>query len=325
MKKIAITAVLLALFTAGAAAEIVERIVARVNDEIVTMYDIREKMKDMRYQYRQLRKSLPAGYRAQRKLALDELINNMLVMQKAKKDGVVVSRVEVEDRLEKQAKSRKMTLAQFKKALKKKKIAYQKYFDQVRKQLVIRKLFRKTAAKDKGFRPTEKQVKAYYDKLKKTKPKKISMYRIQHIFIYLHPSAGFTQRLKVEKRIEGARKLVKAGYGLAYVARRYGARFKDFGYVQPGRNKIPRYVMPVFMSKYGKFQVFKGKKKDFKIVNEVPGWPGYHALKIVDIKPIPFKDVKHYIASILMQKRMASSLENWIKSLRKSAKITINL
>ena len=320
MKKAVVLLVLLTIFAGYAAAEIVERIVARVNDEIVTMYDIRQKINDLRFEYKQMRKTLPRGSKRLRKLALDKLINNLLVMQKAKKDGVVISRVEVEDRLEKQAKRQKMTMAQFKKELQKKKITYQQYFDQIRKELIIRKLFQKAAKKDKKFKPTDADIQAYYNKLLKTKPKAISMFRVQHIFIYLHPSAGFTKRMRVEKRIEGARQALKRGSSLGYIARRYRARFKDFGFIIVKRGlKLPRYVYPIF----GK-SMFKGKKKDFKIVNEVPGWPGYHALKIVDVKPIPLEKVKNTIRGLLLQKKMAESLDNWIKSLRKSARIAIN-
>jgi len=320
MKKRVLILVLLFVFAGSVTAEIVERIVARVNDDIVTIYDIKQQIAYLRYESRELRKPLPRSYRKLRKLALDKLINNLLVMQKAKKDGVAVSRLDVEDRLEKLAQSRKITLAQFKEELKKKNTSYEQYFDMIRKRLVIQKLFRKAAAKDKEFKPSEKEIQAYYEKLLKTQPQKISMYRIQHIFISLPPSTGFKRRMRVEKRIAGARAALKRGHNLAYIARRYGARFKDFGFVilRPGLD-LPRYLYPIFAR-----NMHAGKTKDFKIVDEVPGWPGYHALKIVAVKPVPFEKIKDTIASLMLHKKMARSLEKWIQSLRKSARIKIN-
>jgi len=304
------------LFSFALSAEIVESIVAKVNDEIITMHDVRAKMSDVRVEYRRLKKGLP---RDLKKTALDLLINDILVMQKAKKDGVVVSRLEIEDRISKMLQTQKLTLEQFKKKLITEGQNYEQLFSEMRKRLIIQKLFRKSISDTSGgIKLKDEEVLAFYETLKKTNPLHLTSYHIQHIYIYLNPGADFSTRLTVEKRIEKARTQVKAGWALPLVARSNGARFKDFGFVKISPD-LPKYLYPVFDK-----NMYVGKYKDFKIVNEIPGVPGYHAVKVVGAKPIDFEDVKDRIRQLLMEKKMAESMEDWVKNLRKEARIVFN-
>lgn len=315
MKKFVTAVCLLLVFSLNA--EIVEKIVARVNDEIITMQDVEEKVKDLQSEYARQNKPAPGGLA---KTALDQLINDMLVMQKARKDGVVVSKLEVEDRMNKMLAAQNLTLEEFKKKLQAEKQSYEQVFSDMHRRLIIQKLFQKAMADkdggDKQFK--EEDVKAFYEQLRKDNPIHLTSYRVQHLYIPLSPAASFTDRLAVEKRIDKAREDVKRGFPLATVAGRYGARFKDFGFVKISPD-LPKYLYPVFDK-----NMYAGKYKDFKIVDEIPGFPGYHAVKVVELKPVPFEDVKDRIQQLLMEKKMADSMQDWVKNLRKEARIVIN-
>ncbi len=95
------------------------------------------------------------------------------------------------------------------------------------------------------------------------------------------------------------------------IAGRHGARFKDFGFVKISPD-LPKYLYPVFDK-----NMYVGKYKDFKIVDEIPGVPGYHAVKVIETKPVPFDEVKDRIQQLLLEKKMADSMQDWVKNLRR--------
>ena len=81
---------LMLVFVSYSRAEIVERIVARINDEIVTLTELEEA-------YQGLTSALPGGEELPSKRELlERMVENRLLFQEAKRQGIKVSEGEVQ-------------------------------------------------------------------------------------------------------------------------------------------------------------------------------------------------------------------------------------
>ncbi len=95
----------------------------------------------------------------------------------------MVSKLEVEERLNKMLTAQNLTMDQFKKRLQAEKQSYDQVFSDMHRRLIIQKLFQKAMAdKDGGSKQLkEEDVKAFYEKLRKDNPIHLTAYRVQHI------------------------------------------------------------------------------------------------------------------------------------------------
>jgi len=287
-------------------AKIIEKIVVKVNDEIITMYDIYLKTRAIRTQYIRSRKRVPRNLR---KHALDQLIGEKLISQIAKKKGVIVSKNEVDDRMKKIIKRRKMTEKQFIAQLKKEKLSMAKFRAQMKLMLSRQKLFRKSK-KFANLKPNDKEIMKFYNKLK---PKQ---FHVMHLYIRLNPHASFTVRARVENRIGKVRKMLKANkWNFAYIMR-FADIKKDYGFILPKR-EMPKYLFPVFSGR-----MYAGKMKEFRVVNEIPGYAGFHAVFVRATRLVPIAKIRSRIANMLYEKKLAGAVDAWVKTLRKDAVIT---
>lgn len=291
-------------------AVIVERIAVRVNDDIITMYQIRTKAEQIKSEYRQLRRRVPGNLY---KYAREQLIDEILVMQKAKKEGVLVNRLEIEDRISKLIKARNLTLKQFKQMLAKEGGSYKLFYERMKVKLTLQKLFNKVQRdREKSLTPSDKELLQHYRTMT------LEEYRIWHLFIYLSPRAKFSTRQAIETRIEKVRAALKQNrWKMPAIARYNRAQFKDFGYVQPNP-KLPKYLFPIFSGK-----LWVGKYKEFRIVNELPRYPGFHAIMVAGKRKIPFEKAKALVRNSLYEKKMGDAVERWVQTLRKDADIDI--
>ncbi|MBS1229701.1 MAG: SurA domain protein [Proteobacteria bacterium] len=113
-----------------------DRIVAVVNEEVVTLYELRTRL-DLAV--RQLQKQgtpLPARDVLEKQM-LERLVMDKVQLQHAKETGIKVDDAQLEQALQRIATSNKMSLAQLREALKKDGIAYPKFREEIRDEMTI--------------------------------------------------------------------------------------------------------------------------------------------------------------------------------------------
>ncbi len=305
-KKVMSAVLVMVMFlTVNLSGKIIERIVVKVNDEIITSYDVDQKVKELRKEKRRMPRNV-------KKYAQEQLINEKLVFQKAKKVGVMVTRIEVEDRIQKMASSNSKTLKEFKKVLKNEGYDYKEFYDKIKKQIIMQKLFHKESSSDKSkynLKSTDKEIKDYYKK------SKLKEYNVLHMYVRLSPNASFSTRSKAEDRMKKIKVALKKNkWNFSNIAKRYSDSWKDYGFIIPGP-KTPRFLFPLFKSPHA------GKLVDFRVVTELPKFPGFHAVFLKKMRRIPLEKVKRRIESMLRQKKMVKVLDIWVKTLRKNSSI----
>ncbi len=116
-----------------------DRIVAVVNDEAVTLHELRSRMAVVTRQLKAQGTQLPAQEVLEKQL-LERLIIDRIQLQMAKESGVRVDDMQLDASLRRIADSNQMSLADFRAALERDGIAWHKFREEVREEIILSRL-----------------------------------------------------------------------------------------------------------------------------------------------------------------------------------------
>lgn len=252
-----------------------------------------------------------------KKEILQQMINDRLVLQQAKKNKITVTKKEIEDGV-KEIKSRFKKEEEFKKELLTQGITIKEFEDRIKDQIMMIKLIDREI-KSKVAIPTDQEIEKFYNenKEKMVEPERV---RVKHILITVDEKDPKKSDAKTLVKIKEVEKKLKAGGDFNELAKEYSddtgskERGGDLGYIMKG-DTVPEFEKIAFSLDIGKLsEIFKTKF-------------GYHIL-IVTEKKIAVKktleEVREYLKSFLYQQNMEEEYTKWIKSVREKADIKIN-
>ncbi len=134
---------LVLLLAAGAAAaqpvQLVDRIVAVVNKEVITLSELGQAVQGAQRELRRQGSQAPARDVLERQL-LERLILDKAQLQLARDSGIRVDGVQLDRAVQRIAEDNKMTLADFRKVLEKDGIPFDAFRDDVRDQIILSRL-----------------------------------------------------------------------------------------------------------------------------------------------------------------------------------------
>ena len=140
-------------------AEVTDRIVAVVNDEVITQHELRQMMVPFLTAEQQPDPSSPRDLQQVQDAALQQLIDEHLVVQAARKAKITVEESDVEERF-RDVRARFGTPEEFERSLADEGLTRQDLLDRFRNQLLSRKLIEQQVRARISVSPTE--VEAYY-------------------------------------------------------------------------------------------------------------------------------------------------------------------
>ena len=152
------------LMSSMASAEIVDRITAVVNDDIITLSELNKAIKPYE------EKLASSGYSQEKIEAtlfnmkqemLNNLVDRKITDQEAKKLGITVSEKEVDNAIEQLKRSRMMTQVELEKALEQEGLTLKAYREKIQEEILRPKLIN-FSVKSKVI-ITEEDIKTYYD------------------------------------------------------------------------------------------------------------------------------------------------------------------
>ena len=287
-------------------AAIVERIAIKVNEEIVTQYEITQMEQEMRTELQRTGKPVPANFKQK---VNEQLVNDRLVEQLAKKEGIMVSRVEVDERMNLLMRAQSMDPATFREGLAREGLTYESFYEQMRKKMIMQKLFNKSPVAA-SITASDAEIEALYQKYAPEE------FHIMHLYISLPPGASFAQRNDREQKIKNVETaLAQNPWGFAQVAAANADMWRDWGFVLPGPD-LPQYLIPAFSRLQWGGQVFS-----YRVVNEIPGFPGFHALLLANKRRVALDTVRDRLSAVIREEKLNDAIETWLASLRKEASI----
>jgi peptidyl-prolyl cis-trans isomerase SurA len=296
-----------------ARARIVERIIARVDTEIITQHQYDEEQAKLRDELsRQFSGAeLEAQVREQSKNLLRDLIDESLMVQKAKDLDINVETEVVKQLDDIRKKNNLATLEDLETAVEKEGLNYEDYKDQIRRNLLMREVMERQIGS--RIQVSQGDARKYYE-AHKEEFKSAGMVRLGQILV----STDKRKPDEAEKRANEALAELKAGQRFAEVAKKYsdGASADqggDVGFMKEGT------LAPDIAAVVGKLDV-----NDFS--NPIQTKYGYIILKVLErYSPgIPkFEEVEQRVEEVLYEQQMQPRYRDYLTQLRKESYIFI--
>jgi peptidyl-prolyl cis-trans isomerase SurA len=194
-----------------------DRVVAIVNDEALTQYELDEQRRTVLAQMKAQNVTPPPADVLDKQL-LERLITERAVLQYAKESGVRVDDTQVERTIQRIAQDNKLTPDEFRQALAKEGVPYAKYREEVRNEITIQRV--RDREVDSRITVSDAEVDAFLATQKLQAGGDIE-YRLAHILVIVPDQASPEQIEARRKRAEDALRQIRDGADFAQVAAGY--------------------------------------------------------------------------------------------------------
>jgi len=303
---------------AGAQPITVERIVAKINSEIITLSEFQEHVKkSVEKKIRQHGPDSLKGRMREFKLdALNQLVENILVLQRGEKIGIEVSDKELEQRIQGVLSREKIGAEKLDKFLRSLGTSFKAYREKIRKDM----LRFKTEGREVHSRISvnETEIVAYYranvDKFRQGEAR-----QIRQIFFPVPRHASKKKDAVKRAKADKARRLIlSSDMSFAAIAKKVsegpGAlRGGDLGFIKKGE-VFAEFEKIIFSMPVG------------KISSVVRTQAGYHIILVSKLRPgkvIKLEKLSGKIRSLLLNEKRAKRRREWIAELKRAAFLEI--
>lgn len=300
-----------------AAESVVDKIVARVNDEVILLSEFNSRSDPILQEY----EKVLAVHDKDKKIKelkeniFEQMIDEKLLVQKAEKEGIHITDAEVDKGMD-EIRNRFASEVEFQNEISKQGLTGKEFRKNVREQQLVIKLINQKV-QSRISPPAEERIKKYYEEHESEmiSPEQI---RVRHILI----------KTTEERNQEEARKKINEIYAkvkndsskFSSFAEKYseGPSAKkggDLGYFARG-DMVKEFEEVAFKMEVG--GISKPVKTRF----------GYHVIKLIGKKSSEkrtFSEVKGRLKNLLYQMDMESEYEKFLRDLRDEAKISKSL
>jgi peptidyl-prolyl cis-trans isomerase SurA len=197
--------------------ELVDRIVAVVNKEVVTASELRERVAFAERELKRQNTLAPEQAVLERQV-LERLILDKAQLQLAADSGLRIDELQLDRAIERIADNNHMTLAAFRKALESDGVQVDRFREEVRRQIVMQRLREREV--DERIEVSESEVDLYLDEQKQVGGERIE-YNVAHILIRLPDQASPERIAQARARAEKARDEARAGADFGRLAASY--------------------------------------------------------------------------------------------------------
>jgi peptidyl-prolyl cis-trans isomerase SurA len=282
-------------------AVVVDRVVAVVNDEIITMSELQREAA--------LRKIEP---RPDDRLVLEDMIDRKLQMAAAKRTGMDVTEKELSDAIADIIKRNNLDSKQFEAALAKEGLTLEQYRSEFREQITISRLFNKYVRA--GIAVDEAEVRAFYERNAKnfSLPQEL---RVRQIFLALPENATPEQVAAIQDRAQAVYERARKGEDFIHLVREVseGVTAKqdgDLGFMQQDQ-AIPEIAEAIRPLKLG------------EVASPFQCAGGINIIRLDEVRtPVrPFEKVKEEITKMLYEQKVENTYRSWLQTLRSDSHI----
>ncbi len=302
----------------AAEVETVDRIVAVVNEEIITLYDLKrvfepyaKNVKALKYSKDQERQML---FKVRSDL-LKELVNRKLADQEIKRNKLVVSDEEIDKTIEQLKSSRSFTDEQLRAGLAEQGVTLEDYRKEMKEQLLRSRLIN-VEVKSKIV-VTDQNIQAYYDSHRE-KYVGEQKFHLWNIYVVLDQYAQDSEKRTALKNMESI--LSKLNQGEAFqeligddFAAALGAKGGDLGLFLI-KELSPQLKKIVENMKAGDFSEIIDMDKGYQIL---------FLEKIIEANSKSVEEVRGEIEDILFKELINDKYQEWLEDLRRRSHIKI--
>lgn len=279
--------------------------VAKVNGELISKKQFEDNLERIEQRYKQqygmnfsegkAAKMLPSI----KKRLLNQMIQEELLLQKAKKENIEISDEEIKNHLD-QVKNSYESEEQFKEQLKKSGLSVEQITKDLKKNMLIEKLSDQLT---EDINITEKEMKDYFQN-NKDKFSQSAQIKASHILV------------DTKKKAEEMKDRLENGADFADLAKKHSTgpsseKGGNLGFFGKGQ-MMPAFEKAAFNLEVG------------EISQPVKTKHGYHIIKVTDQKQAKepkFEDVKDTIKSSLQDQKKKKMLNDYLKKAREESEI----
>ena len=308
LTKIIFALVFAVMVSGGAHAEVIDRVIAIVNDDIVTLKDFEAftkiEKKTTRYT------SIDEYFRnLQLKQRLETYIEGILIKQQAKKMGIVVTDQDVTNFIEGIQKQNLITDVELREQLRKDNVTYEQFREGIKLNMLRTRLLVRVVSTEINL--SENALKSYYDSHQDYF--KDEEFHVQQIFV-----SG--QHKDIRERTEKAYKLLKDGTPFEAVAQKFSddpsaPQGGDIGFVKKS-DLLPTLKDALVNLTPGSFSVI------------IPTPYGLHILKLIEVKQVdvlPYEEVKKTVTERMVTEESNKRYRDYIDKVKKSSYIEVKI
>ncbi len=303
----ALLIILSIMLPAGIHCEVVDRIIAIVNDDIITLKDVERFVHvEKQGKYTSVNEYLR---NLELKERIDIFISDLLIKQQARKLKIDVSDKEIEGIIENIKKQNLITETALREQLKKENITYKNFQEGIRMNVLRSRVVSRVISPE--VKLTESNLKEYYNK--HIEEYREEEYRLKQIFVS-------RQKQDAAQRAMAAYKLLSEGTSFEEAAKEFSddpsaKTGADIGYVKK-EDLMPQLKEPLALITPGSYTQ----------VIQTPY--GFHILKLMEVKKsdtLPFETVKDAIHEKIVLDESQKRYKEYIDKLRKSSYIEVKI
>jgi peptidyl-prolyl cis-trans isomerase SurA len=297
----------------------IDRIVARVNDDVITLSELQEEGLPLFERLRENYTGKELEHQVQRaeREFLDQLVLKRLQLQYAGQIGITASENEINAAFKDVLSRNNLTQEQLIELLTREGLTLQDYKDRLREQIVLARLMNQAVRSRVSVDSSE--VEAYYQ-AHQNEFDQPPQARVRHIFFRVEPGTGRPQMEDVQARATRVLQEARNGGDFATLARRHSedataANGGDLGLIKRG-DALPEFEEVIFNMKAG----------DVSDVIRTPN--GLHIVKVETFSKGSlrnFSEIKPEIERRLLQEKMEKRFQDWTNELKDKAFIEITL
>lgn len=195
--------------------QFIDRIVAVVNSDIITQYELNERIRVVKNQLEGQKIQLPPQDVLEKQI-LERMINERVQLQFANETGIRVDDGALDQAIARIAEGNRMPLAQLRQALEKDGVSFTKFREDIRNEITLTRVKEREA--DNKVVVTENELESYF--ANQAQKGNDTEYNLGHILIQVPEQAGAEQIQERKKRAEQALAELKKGsdFGLVSVS-----------------------------------------------------------------------------------------------------------
>lgn len=278
----------------------INRIVAVVNETVVTQLDLNNAMRAAREQFQQRGVKIPNNKEFRDKI-LEGLIYQKLQLQLAEQNKITATEKQVDETIANIAKQNHISVEELKSKLKQQNINYADFRKQLKEQIIITNLQQQAVSGKVTL--TQHQVEAF--KQSYSKENAVEQYNVIDYLVAFPENPNNQQRQEALRTAEKVFKAVKSGGKIDDQATENDLGWRSIDNIP---DAFANYIVHL---------------PDGGVAGPILAGNGYHIIKLVATKRDTNAITDEQARQLLYQKKYQKALEKWLQNLKSSAYIKI--
>lgn len=318
-KTIVLSILFLMLVSWSVQAEVADRIIAVVNDEVITLKEYNEALKPYLQKIEETYQGNDKAIviKQTKDAILQRLIDNLLIEYEAKKKGTNIKDEEVMNVLKDMLTRQNLEMKDYLKKLEKEGTPLEAVKSEIRSQLMRMRLMR-LEVKSKIL-VSDQEIGEYYDRHRDEYEGKEAV-RIKQILLLISPNSSAAAVAKLKEDAGKIQKRALGGESFDALAAKYSqgpaaAQGGDVGFIEKG-GMIPEIEKAAFSLPQG------------QVSHVIQSSVGFHIIKVIDKRGAghkPITVVREEIKAKLEDEKLEKKYDEWITSVRKRSHIDVRL